>query len=70
MSLVSAVQDALARVASECKALKQDNQTLAQAILELGNAVDALEAQPEIVVSATQPVNPAEGTIWLDTSGI
>lgn len=70
MSLVNNVKDAFTRVATEVNSLKSTNQTLAQAIIDLNISIEALEAQPFIVISETQPTTPVEGMVWLDTSGV
>lgn len=69
MSLVGNVQNAFIRVATEVNALKSTNSTLAQALIDLNTAIEALEQRPHIIVSSTEPLNPTEGMIWLDTSG-
>lgn len=69
MSLVQNVKDAFTRVAAEVNGLKSTNAALAQAILDLDQSITQLQANPVIVISDTQPANPVEGMVWLDTSG-
>lgn len=73
MSLVNNVQLALSRVATEVNALKLQDSTLAEALLQLQQAIEAVEldvqSRAQIIVSATPPENPQPGQLWLDISG-
>lgn len=69
MDLVQNVKEAFTRVASEFNALKTNNAALAQAILDLDQSISELQSHPIIIISPTQPANPVEGMVWLDTSG-
>ena len=69
MDLVQNVKDAFTRVATEFNALKTNNAALAQALLDLDQSITELQNRPFIVISETQPTNPVEGMVWLDTSG-
>ncbi len=69
MDLVQNVKEAFTRVASEFNALKTNNAALAQALLDLDQSITELQSRPFIVISETQPTNPVEGMVWLDTSG-
>ena len=62
MTLVVGIQALATRVGTEIKAVSTDLTTTT-------NRVITLEYRPVIIVSATAPVSPAPGTIWLDTSG-